>query len=143
MRAVRSGVWLAVASVVAASVVGCSGPTTPATFTEIYPLIFPRETKAQCNFCHALPANDISNGMLSMGTDRATAYAAIVGVASVSSKCAGRSLVVVGQPDSSLFLQKLGASPPCGGHMPLGGDALTATELEMVQTWIEAGAKND
>ena len=122
---------------------GCGSAGPPATFTEIYPLIFPREVKAQCNFCHALPANDISNGLLSMGTDQATAYAALVGVKSTSSKCGGRTLVTPSQPDASLFYQKLGASPPCGGHMPLGGDPLTAEQLDMVKTWIEAGAKND
>ncbi len=114
-----------------------------ATFSDIYPLIFPVTTKAQCNFCHGLPANDKSNGKLSMGMDKATAYAALVGKTSSSSMCSGKALVVAGQPDSSLFLQKLDTTPPCGGHMPLGGDALPAAQLDMVRTWIAAGAKDD
>lgn len=130
----------------AAVVCSCSSAsTTPAptgTFSAIYPLIFPVTTRAQCNFCHSLPPNDKSNGKLSMGEDKATAYAALMGKTSTSSKCRGKQYIVPGNPDASLFLQKL-ASPPCGGHMPLGGDPLPDDQLEMVRTWIAAGAKDD
>lgn len=132
-----------------ACALGCSGGSStpapagpPATFTQIYPLIFPVTTKAQCNFCHSLPPNDKSNGKLSMGQDKATAYAAIVGKTSSSSKCGGKPLIVPGQPDQSLFFLKL-ETPPCGDHMPLGGDPLPADQIDMVRSWIAAGAKDD
>ncbi len=128
------------------AVAGCGASSTPAaTFTEIYPLIFPIETKAQCNFCHGLPSNDKSNGKLSMGIDQPTAYAALMATSS-SSMCgsgsAVRDLVVPGDADNSLLFQKL-TTPPCGGRMPLGGSPLTAAELDQIRSWIEAGAKDD
>ncbi len=125
---------------------GCSSSSSgppAATLTQIYPLIFPPTTKAQCNQCHSNPANDVGNGKLSMGADQAAAYASLVGKASASSKCGGKPLVTPGDPENSLFYQKMTANPPCGGHMPLGGDPLTAEQLDMVHSWIAAGAKND
>lgn len=116
-----------------------SQPST--TFSEIYPLLFPVETKAQCDFCHGLPTNDISNGKLSMGMDRATAYTALRAT-STSSKCGGRPLVVPGDSTSSLLYQKL-TSPPCGGTMPLGGTPLTPEILAKVASWIDGGAQDD
>jgi mono/diheme cytochrome c family protein len=127
---------------------GCGTPEpapapTPATFTVIYAELFPRETKSQCNFCHGLPPNNISNGKLSTGTDKATAYAALVGKTSASSGCGGRALVVPGQPDASLFVAKFSEPAPCGNRMPLGGDLLSAAQLERVRSWIAAGALDD
>jgi hypothetical protein len=79
-----------------------------------------------------------------LGHAQADAYAAIVGPSSVSAKCgAGRKLVVPGDPSTSLFYLKLTASPPCGDRMPQGGSPLTDVQLEMVRSWIAAGAKND
>jgi hypothetical protein len=123
---------------------GCSSSSSaaPSTFTEIYPLIFPQTTKAQCNFCHGLPPNDKSNGNLSMGSDKASAYAALTGKTSTSTTCPNKAFIVPGQPDQSLFYAKL-TSPQCGGRMPLGGDPLTSAQLDMVKSWIEAGAKDD
>ena len=120
-----------------------SASAAPGTFTEIYPLLFPVTAKPQCNFCHGLPANDRSNGSLSVGMDKATAYAALVGKVSSSSQCGGKTLVSPGNPEASLLYQKLTTTPPCGGHMPLGGDALPSDELEMVRSWIASGAKDD
>ena len=114
----------------------------PATFTEIYPLLWPRATKAQCDFCHSLPPNQKSNGLLSTGATQATAYAALVGVTSKSLACSGKQYVVAGKPDDSLFLTKM-TTPPCGDRMPLGGDPLTAEQLSMIRSWILAGALNN
>ena len=117
--------------------------TTPATFTDIYAMLFPTSTNARCNFCHSMPANEVGNGKLMMGADKATAYAALVGKKSTSKACQDRPLVVAGQPDASLFLQKLSENPACGSRMPLGGDLLTEAQREMVRGWIAAGAKDD
>ena len=116
-----------------------SQPST--TFTEIYPLLFPIETRPQCNFCHGLPSNDVSNGKLSMGMDRATAYAALMAT-STSSMCGGKVLVVPGDSRASLLYQKF-TNPPCGGTMPLGGTPLTADVLAKVASWIDGGAQDD
>jgi hypothetical protein len=119
-----------------------SGP--PATFTQIYSEIFPLGTRAQCNYCHDRPANEISNGMLNMGHTQADAYAAIVGTSSMSAKCGGTYTVVVpGDSSTSLLFVKLEAAPPCGDRMPQGASPLTSAQLEMVRSWIDAGAMNN
>lgn len=114
-----------------------------ATFTEIYEMFFPRMTNAHCDMCHGLPPFDLSNGNLSTGMDRASTYAALVGKASTSSMCKGKVLVVPFQPEQSLLLQKLLPNPPCGYRMPNGGAALSDSQVNMVRSWIAAGAKDD
>jgi hypothetical protein len=143
VRAVSRALQLAALAVIAAGTSCSSSSAAPSTFTDIYPLIFPQTTKAQCNFCHSLPPNDKSNGNLSMGSDKAAAYAALTsGKTSTSTTCPNKAFIVAGQPDQSLFYVKL-TSPQCGGRMPLGGDPLTSAQLDMVKSWIEAGAKDD
>jgi hypothetical protein len=123
---------------------GAAGQAAPgASFSAVYAMMFPMETNARCNACHANPANDVGNGKLSMGMDKATAYAAIVGKASASSHCMNQMLVVPGKPEASLFYLKLTATPPCGVRMPNGGNAFTEAQLEMVRSWISAGAHDD
>jgi len=135
--------WLGAIAVCVA--IGCDGgaDSPPGTFSEIYDTLFPPATNARCNFCHSMPASDISNGNLSTGMDRDSAYAALVGQKSTSSRCAGKPLVVPHEPGASLFLDKLAAKPTCGDRMPLGGMALSDDELELVRSWIAAGAIND
>jgi hypothetical protein len=134
-------------AVVALATAACSSPTTTSpslapTFTNVYAQIFPVETKAQCSFCHSLPPNAKSNGSLSTGTDKASAYKALVGPATTTACSATKPYVVAGNADESLLFLKL-TSPPCGGRMPLGGDALTADQLDLVRRWIAAGAQDD
>jgi hypothetical protein len=122
-----------------------SGASAPAatSFSEIYAMLFPMPTNARCDACHALPANDVSNGNLMMGADKASAYAALVGKTSMSSRCMSRPLVVAGQPEMSLMLLKLSENPPCGSRMPLGGSVLSSEQLDKIRGWIAAGAKDD
>jgi hypothetical protein len=123
---------------------GGAGATGPAaTFTAIYEMLFPMPTNARCNACHANPANDVGNGKLQTGADKASAYAALVGKTSMSSRCMNRPLVLPGQPEMSLFYLKLMPTPPCGVRMPNGGNQLTAEQIDMVRSWIAAGAKDD
>jgi hypothetical protein len=125
-------------------VAGMPARSEPATtFTELYDMLFPMTTNARCVACHSMPANDIANGNLQMGSDKAAAYAALVGRMSTSTRCMNRPLVMPSQPDMSLLLQKLTAAPPCGSRMPLGGNALTEAQLAKVRSWIAAGAKDD
>ena len=123
----------------------CGPSSPPATFTQIYAALFPLGTSAQCNYCHNRPANDISNGKLNMGETQAAAYTALFGVASVSARCGstGKKLVVAGDASASLLLIKCSATPTCGDRMPQGSTPLTDAQLEMVRSWIAAGAKND
>jgi len=133
------------ALILVALAAGCDAgnDAPPGTFTEIYETLFPPTTPARCGFCHSMPASDVSNGNLSTGTDQAAAYAALVEQTSTSSRCAGKPLVVPFHAEQSLLLDKLTGEPACGELMPLGGMALSDAELEVVRSWIDAGAKND
>jgi hypothetical protein len=122
---------------------GAAMAVTGAKFSEIYPALFPSLTNPRCDSCHVMPASEVSNGKLHMGMDKATAYAALVGKTAMGKKCIGRPLVTPGQPEQSLLLQKLGPTPPCGSRMPIGGAPISDAQLEMVRSWIAAGAKND
>ena len=53
-----------------------------------------------------------------------------------SSMCAGRVLVDPASPAAGYFVEKLSASPRCGGRMPLGAPALSAGELTCVRGWL-------
>jgi hypothetical protein len=120
---------------------GTGGTTGPsATFSAVYPMMFPETTNARCNFCHSMVPTESGNGKLHMGSDQATAYGALVGKTSVSARCMGKTLVVAGHPEMSLLFQKLSPNPPCGSRMPLGGTAFTDAQLEMIRSWIAAGA---
>jgi hypothetical protein len=134
----------AAGALLAALGAGCGTPA-PATFTDIYAVMFPLGTHGQCNYCHSVPANEISNGRLGMGETRAEAYAALVGRGSMSARCGGGGarLVVPGDPNASLLYLKLSAAPACGDRMPQGASPLTAAQVEMVRSWIAAGAPND
>lgn len=120
-----------------------SATAPAATFTEVYEMLFPRVTNAHCDMCHGLPPFDLSNGNLTTGTDKASTYAALVGKSSTSSMCQGRVLVDPSHPETSLLLQKLEPNPPCGLRMPNGGATLTNTQIELVRSWIAAGAANN
>jgi hypothetical protein len=127
-----------------AAVAGAAGNAAPAaTFTQIYAMIFPMATNARCDACHSLPANDVSNGNLEMGKTQQSAYMALFGQNSKSSRCMSKSLVVPGQPEMSLLYLKLSPTPPCGSRMPLGGTPFSDTQLEMIRCWIAAGAMNN
>ena len=56
----------------------------------------------------------------------------------------GHSMVVPGDPDSSLlYLKVAGGEPPVGEAMPLNYAFLEDEELAAVEAWILAGAAND
>ena len=80
-------------------------------------------------YCHT--ATDPSAGL-----DLASPNLArrVVGVrASIS--CRSVSLIDPAHPEASLMVVKLRASPGCGSRMPLGGTALTASQVECVRVW--------
>lgn len=116
-----------------------------ATFSAIYPLLFPAMTRAKCNTCHGMPASQVSNGKLFMGMTQDAAYAALFDKTSTSMDCGGMVLVKPGEPEASLFYLKGLDPPPCGSQMPLGPASahLSAAQSEMIHSWIAAGAKND
>jgi outer membrane protein assembly factor BamB len=128
---------------------GGTPPFTPgsATWTAIFQEII---AGTGCNggvSCHAGTAA----GNLLMKT-QADAYTALVGVAAMGmnvpaggTNCKDTNMqrVVAGDPTNSLLYQKISAAmPPCGAHMPPGGN-LTAAQISQIQTWIMNGAMNN
>jgi hypothetical protein len=110
-----------------------------ATFTEVYAQII--NGAPDCNGCHTPPD---PTGDLDMST-QAVAYANLVGKpATAAPKCASATQLLVDPGDAahSLLYLKV-TSPPCGSQMPLDGAALTAPQVELIESWINAGALND
>ncbi len=59
----------------------------------------------------------------------------------VSSQDAGFTLVVPGEPNSSLMFLKINSEfPPVGGMMPPGGPPLTDEQIQLIRSWVEQGA---
>lgn len=108
------------------------------TFTAIYEELI---AGAGCNstYCHG----SISAGALALD-GKADAYTNLVGAPVAGASCvdAGGVRVVPGDPDASLLLDKLGATPSCGDPMPPGA-MVSAERIEQVRAWIAAGAKDD
>ena len=70
--------------------------------------------------------------------DAANSYAALVNVA--SSEVPGTLRVNPGNPDLSYIVQKLEGNQAVGARMPFGGPYLSQTQIDLVRTWIAAGA---
>lgn len=124
-----------------------TAPGGPPTFTAIFSEILTRGAAGNCTFgaCHGAEAS-AANGMLHLtSTDQAATHAALVNVPSASGVCGTATLVVPGQPEASLFLQKLRPAPPCGLQMPVMGlgTHLSEGQLNQISTWIQNGALND
>jgi hypothetical protein len=110
-------------------------PTTGATFNDVYTKIL----KGSCGggYCHGSTA-----GGWTVKSDAAGTYAELVGPS--SSACSGLKKVEPGQPEkSSLYLKVRGmfAGVCTGSKMPSGGGSLSSTQVEMIRSWIAAGAK--
>jgi hypothetical protein len=150
-QALRNRLIKAFALCALATPLACSSDSTspsiddgpPGTFTEIYDTILSIDTDSRCNFCHSMPASQVSNGNFHTGMDQAETYAALLSTTSSSNACSGRSIVVPGLPEESLLALKVSKKPPCGNRMPLGGASLSAEQIRLIRSWIAAGANND
>ena len=138
----RRGAWLLPLLVGCYLGVGSEGPT--ATLGSLQRDVFAQRCTAAC---HSGGKN--AAGGLDMSGDL---HAAFVGVPASAPACAGNPAprVVPGDPGRSLLYIKVAAKRdgtvvPCGDTMPLGPDlpALSASEVELVRRWIEAGARDD
>ena len=57
-------------------------------------------------------------------------------VGHAATQCAGKTLVVAGDPSASYLVDKLGTKPSCGASMPSGGPALDPTDVACIRNWI-------
>lgn len=110
-----------------------------ATFTEVYALFTASCAGATCHVASNFPA-----GMLSM-SDKATAYMNLVGVN--ASACPGEKRVVPGEPDKSELLHALAHTQigDCADtpRMPDDQPQLPQSDIDLVSSWIMAGALNN
>jgi hypothetical protein len=104
----------------------------------------------QCMPCHSSTADHPNASAKLDLTAQAAAYDLLVGApAKGPCKDSGRVLVVAGDPESSLLIQKLENAPGlCGNPMPKPSadqafEPIDATQLADIKAWIRAGALND
>jgi hypothetical protein len=83
------------------------------------------------SICHS-PGDEPAGGLDLLSEGVAERVAGV----EASPECEGEVLAVPGDPDASLLVRKLGASPPCGDRMPLVGD-LAAGDAACIAEWIE------
>jgi hypothetical protein len=105
------------------------GPPVVSDFQEIQDTIF----TPICTNCHLG-----ANAPQGLRLDAANSYALLVNVA--SNEVPGLMRVNPGNPDQSYLVQKLEGTNAVGGRMPLGGPFLTQDRIDLVRSWIAAGA---
>jgi hypothetical protein len=104
--------------------------TTP-TFGDVYGLF----TNTCAMHCHrgTRPAGNL------VLSPQAAAYSNLYNMP--SGECTSRKLVNPGSPTTSYLVDKLAGSNLCSGvRMPKGGPYLSSAQLDIVRTWITAGA---
>ncbi len=112
-----------------------------ATLTQVYGDII----SPICVTCHNPQGIGVTMGKLDMST-KAAAFSNLVGVEAMGTGCSGvGTRVVAGSADNSILFKKVDpAQPaPCGAKMPLGLAPLTTAQASEIESWINAGAKND
>jgi len=70
--------------------------------------------------------------------DDGASFAALVDVPSVEVPALNR--VSTGDPDNSYLVQKIEGTATVGGRMPLGGARLPQDSIDLIRSWISAGA---
>ena len=113
-----------------AFLMGCSEePKTPTISfnAEVKPVI-----DSNCTECH----NDGGTGTLASGF-KTTDYDALMKGTKFG------PVIVPGQPLSSSFYRLIAGKVDPSIQMPHGKKAIPAPQIEMIETWIEQGAKNN
>jgi outer membrane protein assembly factor BamB len=121
---------------------GTSAPVgNPNAFSTIYSQILAQ--KCAGSVCHSSMATG-GSFHIPAGATATTVRSSLLNKPASGSECAssGLSLVVPGNPDTSLLYRKLADMPPCGSRMPPTGP-LSMDELGRIRTWIMNGAADD
>ena len=132
-------------SVLLSTLIGCSGgdgsglegpppPPLAATFSSLQANVFtPSCATAGCHNGAGAP-----QGLL---LDDANSYALLVN--RPSGEVPALLRVAPGDPDNSYLVQKLEGTAAVGGQMPLNGQALAQSTINLVRQWISDGAVDD
>jgi hypothetical protein len=117
-------------------------PPQAATFTQVFATVLSQV----CRQCHGTPGGiGITIGNLDM-TTQATAFTNLVNTPAAGGSCAGRGTrVVPGSPNTSILFLKVDLTDPapCGSKMPLGLPPLSQSDINLIGSWITAGAQNN
>ena len=113
-----------------------AAPPPASTLTELQAQIF----GPVCSGCHDGVGTSLP-GVQNLTSASAT-YKSLVGVASIEQPNVLR--VKPNDPDGSSVIEKLeGAAGITGARMPFGGPYLTQAQINMIESWINAGAPDD
>jgi hypothetical protein len=122
---------------------GAGATASAATFSDVYNLML----CSGCGLCHGGSAN------LALNSTKSEVYEALVGsdpqgtpaaTAAETGMCTGQRRVMPGMPDQSLLYVKVAGTQTCGTVMPPGdAPTFTAAQLDMMRSWIAAGAKKN
>jgi cytochrome c peroxidase len=142
---------LAAIAMLVAAAAGCdenlsdfAGPTPnlTATFTSIQRDIFNANDSSgrpACTSCHNAQRAQFNGNLNLSGSG---AYAELVNAP--SSRKAGATRVIPGDPDASYMVQKIEGAPGIvGARMPLNGPFLSSGQVTIIRRWIEQGAQNN
>jgi hypothetical protein len=114
-----------------------ASPTVTVSFARDIRRILNNNGEQTCTECHSGP---FATGGLHLEANQA--YGNIVNVASNEQPDVKR--VLPGDAANSYLYQKVaGAASISGGRMPLGREPLSASDIELIRQWINAGAPNN
>jgi len=124
-----------------ASAAGSGGGSAAqtATFTQVYALFRTNCSGSSCHVGATRPGDGLSM------SDQATAYTNLVNANAAS--CQGAKRVVPSDPNTSELVHALSHTmlPGCARTpmMPAGRSKLAQRDIDLVVSWVRAGAKND
>jgi hypothetical protein len=125
--------------------------TGPGTFTQVYGIF--TDPTYNCPICHS-SAGAIGGGFVVNFNSQATAYADLTSNAPLAAPIPQTAMcttvgiphITPSNPDKSLVYLKVSSTAMtavCGSRMPQGYPALSADKIEVVRSWIAAGALNN
>jgi hypothetical protein len=120
---------------------GGSSTTTPDADSKSFASVYSTVIMPNCG-CHTTAGGEgITSGKLDM-TSESTAYTNLVNVAGMGSACNGMGTrVVPNSASTSILYEKVNpSSTRCGSQMPLGGSSLSASDVSLIEAWINSGA---
>lgn len=125
------------------TLIGCGSRDNPAvpvvepTLTSIQEYIF--DPGCALPSCHSSLSQ---RGGLVLEAGRSYTQLVNVPAENDAAKAVNKLRVVPGQPEKSFLMDKLtGPGPDEGSLMPSGTDGLAASQIEVIRTWIQQGAR--
>jgi hypothetical protein len=108
-------------------------PPPPAANQTLFQQVQTQVLTPNCNGCHVG-----ANAPAGLRLDAAVSFAMLVGIQ--STQVPNLLRVKPGDPDNSYLVQKIDGRATVGGRMPLGRAALPQASIDLVRSWIAAGA---